>query len=284
MTSTWRVIALAAGLVVASAGLPTASDQRPDRLSDQQLTDLVQRIDTHRDLFGASLARAMDRGRLDGSRAESEIGRSVKSFEQAADRLRDRVNDRHADVADAADVLRRAALIDTFMAREQLDASAQIDWQALRVDMDDLARAYGVPWGASVVSRNAERRVDDEQVERLLKQIAEKADRLDTSLERSFDRARKDDGRGRDEIAQAVKDLKESADRLADRVRGRESDTPDVEAVLQHGLRIESSMQRYQLSTQAEQSWLSLRDDLDGLARAYNVAWNWNKPGGKRRS
>jgi len=32
------------------------------------------------------------------------------------------------------------------------------------------------------------------------------------------------------------------------------------------------------LSTQAERDWLSLRGDLDGLARAYNVAWNWDNP------
>jgi hypothetical protein len=38
-------------------------------------------------------------------------------------------------------------------------------------------------------------------------------------------------------------------------------------------------MQRYQLSTQSERDWLSLRGDLDKLARAYNVAWSWNTPG-----
>jgi hypothetical protein len=38
-------------------------------------------------------------------------------------------------------------------------------------------------------------------------------------------------------------------------------------------------MQRYQLSAQAEQNWLSLRGDLDRLARAYNVAWNWSTLG-----
>ena len=279
MTITRQMVALVVGLVVASAGLASASDQRPDRLSDQQLNDLVHRIDTHRDVFGASIARAIDRSRLDGSRAEGEIGRSMTSFEQAADRLRDRVSDRHADVADAEDVLRRASLIDTFMVRNQLDASSQIDWQALRVDMNDLARAYGLSWGSSAVSQNTPQRVEDEQVEQLLKQIEQKADRFDKSLDRSFDRVRIDNGRGKDEIAQAVKDLKQAADRLADRVKDRESDTADVEAVLRHGVRIDSFMQRYQLSTQAEESWISLRGDLDGLARSYNVAGNWSRPG-----
>jgi len=28
----------------------------------------------------------------------------------------------------------------------------------------------------------------------------------------------------------------------------------------------------------AEKDWLKLRSDLDDLARAYNVAWNWSNP------
>jgi hypothetical protein len=38
-------------------------------------------------------------------------------------------------------------------------------------------------------------------------------------------------------------------------------------------------MQRHQLSGQAEQGWLGMRRDLDRLASAYNVAWNWTDPG-----
>ena len=40
-----------------------------------------------------------------------------------------------------------------------------------------------------------------------------------------------------------------------------------------------ASCSGHQLSAQAERHWLSFRGDLDGLARAYNVAWNWSNPG-----
>ena len=255
------------------------SQQRPYRLSDQQLKDLVNRIDTHRDAFHASFERAIDRSPINGSPAEDQIDRSVKDFEQATDRLRDRVNDRQSDTADAEDVLRRASVIDTFMMRNQLDTPAQRDWQALRLDMNDLARAYGITWSWSAASQNMPSRVDDKQVEQLLKQIGEKADRFDKSLDRAFDRSRIDDRRGKDEIRQSVKDFRQATDRLRDRVNGRQSNTLDVEEVLRRGVSIDGFMQRYQLSAEAEQNWLSLRGDLDRLARAYNVAWNWSNPG-----
>jgi hypothetical protein len=37
-------------------------------------------------------------------------------------------------------------------------------------------------------------------------------------------------------------------------------------------------MQRHRLAAQAENDWLTVRRDLDQLARVYNVAWNWSNP------
>jgi DNA-binding TFAR19-related protein (PDSD5 family) len=279
MTRMKHVVVLAVGLAVASAGLAMATQQPPYRLSDQQLKDLVNRIDTHRDAFQNSVKRAIDRGPINGSAAEDQIDRSVKSFEQATDLLRDRVNDRQNDTADAEHVLRRASSIDNLMMRNQLDAPAQSDWQALRVDMNDLARAYGITWSSSAASWDVPSRIDDRQIEQLLKQIDEQADRFDTSLDQAVDRSRIDDRRAKDEIRQSVKDLRQLTDRLRDRVKGRQSNTLDVEEVLRRSVSIDGFMQRHQLSAQAERNWLSLRGDLDGLARAYNVAWNWSTPG-----
>ncbi len=278
MTGTRRLLALAVGFAIACAGAAAASEQRPYRVSDQQLQDLVNRLDTHRDAFRGSFERAIGRSPIKGSAAEDDMGRSLKSLDQAVDLLRDRVNDRHSDTADAENVLRRALSIDTFMMRNQLDTSVHGDWQALRLDMDHLARAYGITqsWGA--VSQNVPDRVDDKQAEQLLKQIGEKADRFDNSLDRAFDHSGIDDRQGKDAIRQAVKDFSQAADRLRDRVKGRQSNTLDAEEVLRRGASIEGFMQRYQLSAAAEQGWLSLRGDLDRLARAYNVAWNWSDP------
>ena len=75
-----HVVGLSVALAVASAGLAMAGQQRPYRLSDQQLKDLVTRIDTHRDTFHTSLKRAIDRSSINGSQAEDQIDRSMRMF------------------------------------------------------------------------------------------------------------------------------------------------------------------------------------------------------------
>lgn len=46
-------------------------------------------------------------------------------------------------------MLRRAALIDSFVIRNHQNTVTERDWQALRRELDDLARAYNVAWSWS---------------------------------------------------------------------------------------------------------------------------------------
>jgi len=272
-------VGLAAGLAVSGAGMAAAGQQRPYRVGDQQLKDLVNRIETHEQAFRGSFEQAMDRSPIRDSRAADQAGRSMKDFKEASDRLRDRVNDGQSVASDAENLLRRASAIDSLMARTQFDAPAQRDWQALRLDMNDLTRAFGVAWNWNAASQAAPARVNDNQVKQLLKAIGQKAGRLDKSLDRAFVNSTYDAGRGKDEIRRSVKDLQQATNRLRDRVNGRQANTLDAEEVLRRGAGIDGFMQRHQLSAQAEQNWVLLRGDLDKLASAYNVGWGWNDTG-----
>ena len=148
-TAIKRIVVLAVAFALASVGTAMAGPQRSSRLSDQQLKDLVKRIDTRTDAFRASLERAMDSGQINDSGGKNEINQSVKDFRQSADRLRDRVDDRQSGILDVEDVLQRGARIDSFMHRYQLSAQAERDWISLRGDLDGLARAYNVAWNWS---------------------------------------------------------------------------------------------------------------------------------------
>lgn len=279
MTGIRQAAVFALGLAIASTGLAAASQQRPYRVSDQQLRDLVDRIHTHNKVFHASFARAIDRNQVTGSPDKSQVERFVSDFDQAIDQLRDRVNDGQSDVAHAENVLRRASLIDTVMTRTQFDTGAENDWRQLKLDLNELARNYGIAWNWNSASQSMPARIDDKRVTQLLKQIERKSDKLDRSLDKAFDRASSQDRQGKDELRRSVRDLKQSSQQLRERVGGRQSNTLDIEEVLRRGGNVDSLMQRYQLSAQAEQNWLGVRGDLDGLARAYNVAWNWSNPG-----
>jgi len=271
------IVALAAVFALASASMAVAVQHRPTRSSDQQVKNLLSRIDKGTDIFRSSFNRAIDRNPINGSRAEDQINQSVKDFEQATDRLRDRVNDQRSGPADVEEVLSRASLIDNFMMRNQLDAPAERDWQDLRRDLDELARAYGAT-GNWTVSGNMPARVDDKQVGQLLKRIEERADLFRKSLDKALDHSAIDDAAAEDNINQFVTEFAETTDHLSDHFGRNQVVTNDIEDVFRRGVSIDGFMQRHRLNEQAENDWLTLRRDLDDLARAYHVAWNWSDP------
>jgi len=270
------IAALAAALALASGDMAVAA-QQPTRSSDQQVKALLSRIDEGTETFRSSFNRAIDRNPINGSREEEQINQAVKDFAEAADRLRDRVNDHRAGTEDVEEVLSRASLIDGFMMRNQLDASAEDDWQDLRQDLNQLAHVYGVTrnW---TFSGNTPARADDKQVEQLLKQIEKGAEQFRKSLDKALDDSAIDDSIAEDNINQFVTEFAETADHLSDHFGRNQVITNDIEDVLRRGVSIDGFMQRHGLHEQAENDWLTLRRDLDNLARAYHVAWNWTDP------
>ena len=139
-----QVVVFAVGLAMAGTGVATAGQQRPYRVNDQQITQLLKTIGQKADRLDKSLDRAFVNRSDDAGRGKDEIRRSVKDLKQATERLRDRVDDRQANTLDAEEVLRRGASIDDFMQRYQLSARAEQDWVLLRADLDTLASAYNV--------------------------------------------------------------------------------------------------------------------------------------------
>jgi len=90
----------------------------------------------------------LDRSRLNGTQRE-DINAFVKDFYAETTGWRDHFNNQKSTGADVQSVLERAARIDQFMQRHPLSNTAQTDWSALRVNLDELARAYNVSWGWS---------------------------------------------------------------------------------------------------------------------------------------
>jgi len=277
MTKRSHIVALAAMFALTGVSVIVAAQQRPNRVSDQQVTDVLGRMDSGIAAFRSSFDQAIDRDRINGSRAEDDINHTVNDFKQATDRLRDRVHNRRADVTDLEDVIRRASMIDAFMTNNALGATVDHDWQGLRGNLDELGRAYGVKtnWSGSP---NAVSRVNDQQVGRLLTRTKKNADGFRHSLDHALSGSRIDALREEDSIQQLVVDFTETTSHLRDHFDRRQVVTNDIEDVLRRGVSIDGFMQRHQLGVEAESDWLTVRHDLDELARAYNVAWNRSKP------
>jgi hypothetical protein len=128
------------------AATTQAQIRTTNRVNNQQVRQLIQRIENRTDVFRASLDARLDRSRVNNTSAEDNINQLVSDFENSTNQLRDRFNSRQAVSADVQNVLNQAALIDSFMRRNRLGARAERDWASLRVDLNELARLYNVSW------------------------------------------------------------------------------------------------------------------------------------------
>lgn len=107
---------------------------------------IIKELETDTDHYKSSLDTALDRSRLNGSRAEDEINEFVKRFEEATDRLRDRAEDREYAPNLAREILERGRAINTFMRRHRLGGKAESDWVQVRNDLNRLANTYYLNW------------------------------------------------------------------------------------------------------------------------------------------
>jgi hypothetical protein len=137
-----RLISLVSMFIIVQLAVPvrTIAAQRED------VKRILKRLEEDTDRFSKSLDDALDHSSLNGTRSEDEINTYVHQFEEATDRLKDRYGDQGAAPNVAREVLGRGQSIDRFMRRNRLGGKAESDWQAVRSDLNLLARIYRINW------------------------------------------------------------------------------------------------------------------------------------------
>jgi hypothetical protein len=108
--------------------------------------ETIRQLETDTDHYKGSLDRALDHSPLDGTRAEDDINRYVKEFEEATDKLKDRAEDREYSPGLAREVLTRGRAINGFMKTHRLQSEAEMDWARVRSNLNRLANSYYIKW------------------------------------------------------------------------------------------------------------------------------------------
>jgi hypothetical protein len=119
-------------------------------------------------------------------------------------------------------------------------------------------------------------RASQNSVRQLINRIEQRTDTFRTSLDASLDRSRIDGTRREDNINQFVLDFQGAVSNLRVRFNQRQAVAADVQEVLNRGAAINDFTLRNRLRARAQSDWAALRQDLDELAGAYGVSWNWN--------
>jgi hypothetical protein len=262
----------------------TATSMAQFGTNDAGIRDVVRRIQTRTDSLQRAVQDAADRNnyRVD------DINRLILDFESALNQLDRRLGSRRTSTSDAQAVLDRAAQIDNFFAANRLGAGSRREWQAIRPDVDQLASFYNLntPWNSSGVSggvfedRNNNYSLSDFQMRQLVDRLNLRSATFSRNLRNDLNRSSYND-RSVDEVRRQLSDFETALTQLRNRVNSRRSSSSDARVVLERAAYLNNYLTNRQLSNQTENSWSTLRPDLDQLASAFNIAWNWSTyPGG----
>lgn len=124
-------------------------------------------------------------------------------------------------------------------------------------------------------------RLNDEQTKDLLKRIDKDTETYRSSLKQALKSSRFDGAPGKD-INEYMKDFERSVEHLRDKFNDNKSAANVVEDVLRKGARIDDFIASNNLAPQVQDNWMTLRSDLDRLARSYGLNWTWGPAQGEQ--
>ena len=257
-------------VVVGSVGTSMAQF----RASNATIQDLVRKIQTDTNTLRSSAQNSADRGNYRMNNLIQLLG----DFNTAVDQFDSRLNYRRATSSDARLLLDRALPIDSFFADNRFAGGTLGDWQRLRGDLDQLASIYNLSWqsspGGTPGSTNAN--LSDIQLRQLVRRVDTGTTTFSRNLRLDLDRRNANDRYSIDRVRQQLSSFESAVMESRNRVNTRQISSSDVNNLLEKASFLNSYVTDRQLSYQTENSWTSLRSDLDRLASAFNVAWNWS--------
>ncbi|HSK63945.1 MAG TPA: YMGG-like glycine zipper-containing protein, partial [Pyrinomonadaceae bacterium] len=178
---------------------------------------------------------------------------------------------------DARTVLDRASSIDNFIVSNRIGSGTLREWQSLRADLDQLAGYFNLStsWGSGTGSTGGynDYNISDVQMRQLVQRLNTRTTTFSRNLR--LDLNRYNIGSAND-IRSHLSQFESEIVQLRNRVNSRQSSSSDVRELLEHAAFLNNFVTDRQLSFRTENNWTTLRQDIDRLANAYNIAWNWS--------
>jgi len=264
-----KSIMLGIAAILLTVGVSNA--QVKQKISEEQLTDLLSRIDTSTDAFVRSADKAMDKAGFDGSAREDELNQILKRFKGGTAALR---ADHTAPNAKTnfEIVLHHGVAIENFLRRNPLDG-VQEDWTTLRSDLGELAKGFNITWeeGHALGAK-----VGEADIKNLLQHIEDSADRYKLTLDAALDKSVLNNTKTEDEINRINADFRKATRHLEDN-RKNDSAPESAKEVLVQGKRINDFLEKHKekLTPEVASSWVAVRTDLERLARLYELREQW---------
>src|SRR4030095_11809072 len=125
------------------------------------------------------------------------------------------------------------------------------------------------------VSSSAQYNASDSAVRDLVRSIQSRTDNLRRLFQNSANRGNLSSSQIY-ELNRLIGEFSTATTQLDRRLGSRRTSTSDVRLVLERAALIDNFFNNYRLGFAAQREWQNLRSDLDRLALAYNINWQWS--------
>jgi hypothetical protein len=264
-----KYVMLVVAAILVTVGVSNA--QVKQKISDEQLADLLSRIDASADLFIKAADKALDKSGYDGSPREDELNHILRDLKTATESLK---NDHVGENGKAhfTVVLHHGISIETWFKKYPLDG-VQEEWGTLRSELGELTTGFNITWkeGEGFAQGAQIGAVD---VKNLCMHLEDVADRYKEALDAALDNSKLNHTKTEDEINRYVKDFRDATNRLQDHYNGDRA-KDDAKEVLTRANKIDGFMHKHTdaIPQEVQTSWEVVRADLDRLAKFYGVSW-----------
>ena len=107
--------------------------------------------------------------------------------------------------------------------------------------------------------------------------LSKASNKFRSSLNLALVNGRIDETRPQNDINTFEPAFSSAVDQFTDRFTHRQAAAADVQNILQKALPVNGFMSRNRLNPQVQNDWTAVRTDLNALANAYGVSWQWNQ-------
>jgi hypothetical protein len=113
-------------------------------LSEVELNELIQRLETGGASFRTSLTEAFDHTGYDHTSGEANMNNALRGLKRETDQLRNQFDTKQPIINYVASLVSGAKSIDAYLRGNALTERVQNDWLTLRADINRLADAYNL--------------------------------------------------------------------------------------------------------------------------------------------
>ncbi len=136
---------------------------------------------------------------------------------------------------------------------------------------------FSIVIGLSVQAQPQPHRTNTRLIGNMLQRVEQSSSRFRNSLNAALVQGSVDQTQPQNDISTFQSGFHLAIKQFRDQFTRRLAVAADVESILQNALPINSFITHNNLNRRVKNDWASLRTDLNALAKAYDVSWQWNQ-------